>query len=137
MRLLGIDLGKVRIGVAVAETGLGLATPRPVLPASGTLARDADAIIGLARKEEADAVVVGVPGDPESNAMARVCAKLADLLRERGATVHTVDETLTSAAAEETLRSHGLTAAGVRKRVDSEAAALILERYMRSHEDPA
>ncbi|MCW5943662.1 MAG: Holliday junction resolvase RuvX [Fimbriimonadaceae bacterium] len=130
MRVLGVDFGGKRIGVAVGESDHRIATPRPTLAASGKLATDADALNALARREECGAVVVGVPlieGQPTS--MSRVCGQLADRLRERGWTVHTVDESLTSVGAEATMAEAGLKASQTRRRVDGEAAARILERF--------
>lgn len=128
MRVLGIDLGKRRIGVAVGESEVGVATPRPALTATGTLARDTDAVVRLAAAEGASVVVVGVPSSHDSP-MSRACARLAELLRERGLDARTVDETLTSVEAGDRLAQTGLKAAARRARIDSEAACLILERF--------
>jgi len=132
MRLLGVDLGKVRIGVAVGETEPRVVTPRPTLAASGTLRRDADALAQLAKKEEAEAVVVGLPIglDGQEDGMTKACRLLADLLRERGYAVHLVDETMSSVQAEASLLEAGLKASERRRKRDGEAASLILERFM-------
>ena len=133
MRLLGIDLGRRRIGIAVGETLLAVATPRPPLSASGKLDSDADAIVRLARQEQVDAVVVGVPELEDAGdcgRMQRACRELGGRLAERGVRVEFVDEAMTSVEAEAALRATGLTAAKRRVRRDGEAAARILERFM-------
>ena len=133
MRLLGIDFGRHRIGVAVAESILAIATPRQPLKASGKLDTDADAIARIAAAEEVNLVVVGVPemvdaGD--GGRMQRACRELGARLERRGLHVEYVDEALTSVEAETALRQTGLTAAKRKVRLDGEAAARILERYM-------
>lgn len=130
MRVVGIDLGKARIGVAVAETEPFVVSPRPALAATGTLARDADAVSVLARREEAGTVVVGLPlEDGVEGRMARVMRLFGGLLTERGLVVAYADETLTSVAAQSSLSEAGLKGSQVRRAKDSEAACLILERW--------
>ena len=133
MRVLGIDFGRLRIGVAVAETELAVATPRRPLKASGKLDTDADAIQRLAVSEEAEAVILGVPVMEQASdggRMQRVCRELGSRLEARGLRVEYVDEALTSVEAEAALRQTGLNAAKRKLRLDGEAAARILERYM-------
>jgi putative Holliday junction resolvase len=112
---------------------MGIATPRPPLAASGTLDKDADALAAFAKREEVDAVVIGIPvmeNAPDQGKQQRVCAMLADRLVSRGLTVHTVDESLTSIEAEDAMFVAGLKASERAKRRDGEAAARILERFM-------
>ncbi|MHB8636954.1 MAG: Holliday junction resolvase RuvX [Fimbriimonadaceae bacterium] len=133
MRLLGIDLGRRRIGVAVAESELEIATPRSPLRASGKLDSDADAIARIATAEAVAVVVVGVPEMEEADdggRMQRACRELGARLSARGLRVEFVDEAFTSVEADLALRQTGLTAAKRKARVDGEAAARILERYM-------
>lgn len=133
MRLLGIDFGRQRIGVAVGESILAIATPRQPLKASGKLDADADAIARIAAAEEVDVVVVGVPEMADAGdggRMQRACRELGVRLGRRGLRVEYVDEALTSLEAEAALRQTGLTAAKRKARLDGEAAARILERYM-------
>ncbi len=135
MRLLGVDLGTVRIGLAVAETEPFVAGPRPPLAASGTLKRDAGAIAALARREEADRVVLGLPlafsptGEREESRVSRAARLLARELEALGETVAFADEAFTSAAAEGAMRDAGLSIAESRRKVDGEAACRILETY--------
>lgn len=129
MRVLGVDLGRVRIGIAVGETEFRVATVRPSLDASGTLAMDALAIDALARREEVERIVVGQPLNEEDGRMARVCAMLADLLRQHGWLVDLVDESFTSVQAEAALAEVRAKGSQRRRARDGMAAALILERY--------
>ncbi len=137
MRLLGIDFGFKRIGIAVAESEVGIVTPRPPMDASGTLKRDAEAISLLAKREEVDAVVLGLPIEEsgEEGRMARICRTLAEHISGNGIVVHLVDESMTSVQADGALRQDGLKASQRRKLRDGEAAALILERYLDGEEE--
>ncbi|MGV3615600.1 MAG: Holliday junction resolvase RuvX [Fimbriimonas sp.] len=132
MRLLGIDFGFKRIGLAVAESEAGFATPRLPFAASGALKRDADALHQLARKEGADAIVLGYPlGDEgEAGRMARIVRTLKEHLEALGNQVHLVDESLSSVEAEGVMLEAGLKASERKKRRDGEAACRILERFM-------
>lgn len=134
MRVLGVDLGLKRIGLAVGEVEAAIATPRPVLQASGKLVDDALAIADLARQEEAERVIVGVPEGVEGSRSERAARLLADRLREAGLDVLLVDESLTSVEASAAMTEAGLSVAERRRRVDSEAACRILERYFEGHE---
>ncbi len=131
MRAVGVDFGQKRIGLAVGDLATGLASPRPTQPATGTLARDAEAIAALAKREEATAVVIGLPLDAEGQEtpMCRVCRLLGSRVEELGLQVSFVDETLTSQAAHADLERQGLTIAQTKRRLDSEAACRILERF--------
>lgn len=132
MRLLGIDFGFKRIGVAVGETSAGIASARPPITASGSLKKDANTIYLLAKNEQADLVVLGLPLEFESEEgrMSRICRILGGHIEELGVKVDYVDESLSSVQAETTLRQDDLKASQRRKLRDGEAARLILERYM-------
>lgn len=131
MRLLGIDFGGRHIGVAVAETDHKIATPRKNLVASGTLAKDAQAILQIFKKEEADRLVLGLPLDQNGETkMSKVCRLLGTQLEALGVAVSYVDESMTSQEAESLMLSAGLKGSQIRKSVDGEAACRILQRFM-------
>lgn len=126
MRLVGIDFGGRRIGVAVGESVPLATSARAPLNATGSLERDAKAIAEIVKKEMADGVVVGIPLNPlGSDRMERICRQLADRLMRAGMLVFTIDESLSTIESEVRL-------AGVskrRKRIDGESARVILERH--------
>ncbi len=129
-RALGIDLGKVRIGLAVGEGEVGVATPLKALQAVGTLAKDADQVARAAVEHGAKVCVLGLPlVDGEESKMAGVVRRFGTLLVERGLMVEYVDETMTSREADEALFEAGLKSSERKRLIDSEAAARILERY--------
>jgi len=132
MRLLGVDFGFKRIGLAVVDSDIKLPAPRPTLAASGKLKNDAQTLHELAKKEQANAIVIGLPVEPDGSEgrMARICRQLAGQIEALGTTVHFVDERLTSIEAEQNLFAEDLKASQRKKRLDSEAACLILERYL-------
>lgn len=131
MRVLGVDLGRKRIGLAVGESDFQLASPRPFLAASGSLDGDAQAISEVGRREDAACVVVGLAlnADGSPSAIANAGMKLAEHLRRLSWRVETVDEAMTSVEAEKALRQSDKTAAQRRKVRDGEAACRILERF--------
>ena len=128
--LLGFDFGERRLGVAVGETGSGLAHPLATIAAEATEARF-DAIARLVAEWRPTGFVVGLPRhrDAGEHAVARLAGKFARRLEARfGLRVAFVDETLTSAEAASRLR-----AAGARRGkgdLDAAAAALILQSYL-------
>lgn len=136
MRLLGVDFGFRRIGLAVMETEFGVTTPRPALAASGTLAKDATEIDRIAKQEKVDEIILGFPIEEDGNVgkMARVCQSVAEKLNALGNKVELVDERLSSVEAEKELRQSDLKASERRKLRDGEAARILLERYMEQRE---
>lgn len=129
MRVLGIDLGKVRIGVAVGETESQVSSPRKAIEAIGTLAKDADQVSRLAKDEQIEKIVVGVPYNPDDSRMASVCERFAVCLRELGWEVELIDESSTSFESDTAMLEAGVKASVRAKRVDSESAVRILERF--------
>lgn len=134
MRLIGVDFGFRRIGLAVADDDPFLPTPRPSLEASGTLAKDAAALASLARREGADQIVLGLPIEEsgEEGKMARIVRQLGERLEKEGIKVAFVDERYSSVRAEASMREAGLKGSERRKRKDGEAACLILESFVGS-----
>lgn len=130
MRVLAVDFGGKRIGVAVGETEFDIITPRPALVATGTLKSDAALISQAARIEDVDRIVLGVPVNDEDSRMERICRKLGELIAEQGWAVDLVDEAFTSEEADAELRTYGLKASERRKQRDGEAARLIYHRWM-------
>jgi putative Holliday junction resolvase len=131
LRLAAIDFGGTRIGRAVGDDTVNVASPRPPLTATGTLSKDAAALIEWAKQEEAVALVLGLPlqSDGGETKMSRVCRKLGELLAVH-IPVHMVDEWMTSHEAETAMVDAGLKGSQRRHASDGEAACRILERFM-------
>jgi len=132
MRVAAIDLGAVRVGLAVAdELGL-LAHPRPSLPGKDRKALLAQ-LAGLARDEGIERFLVGLPRrmDGSYGSAARSAQRFADeLAHASGVAVELVDERLTTVQAGARLREAGVSAARARARIDSAAAAVLLQSWL-------
>jgi putative holliday junction resolvase len=130
---LGVDVGDVRIGIAVSDADGVLASPlETVSRGPGDLAR----IAALARDHAVVEVVVGLPrslSGGEGPAAAKVrafAAELAEALAntvEPGVRVRLLDERLTTVSAERVLRERGRKGARRRQVVDQAAASVILQ----------
>lgn len=110
-RIIGIDYGTKRIGVAIGDTETRIAAPLKTLPGRGDTANDAASVAELAAEEEAVAVVVGLPismNDTESPQTKLTRKFAADLLRLSQKPVHLQDERLSSFAADETMQQAGI-----------------------------
>lgn len=138
-RVLGIDLGSRRIGVAVTDA-LGLtAQPVTTLPRHGGQ-RDLEAIGELVARYQAARVVVGLPVNPEpvgpaagpggGRAEAQARAFAERLQTALGLPVELCDEAFTTVEAEAVLLQADLSRARRRQVVDRVAAALILQRWL-------
>lgn len=132
MRLLGIDYGLKRVGLAVGDDGSGMAFPRPAIERTS-----ADALVTeigrMAAEESIGAVVLGLPlaMDGQDTDMTRQVRNLAKKIKAKtGLPVHLVDERLTSAEAQARLGEAGVSSRKMRGRLDSGAAAIILETYL-------
>ena len=137
MRTLGLDVGERRIGVAVSDPEGRLAVPLQVFERRGR--GDAAAIAELARREEAEQIVVGMPVslDGSFGPQAQETQAFVDALRaETVAEVVLYDERLSSAEADHHLRAAGLRGRAARERRDAIAASIILQSYLDSRRNP-
>lgn len=129
MVIIALDIGDARIGVAVSDELELIATPRAMIRRK-TTAGALDAIAQEIARAEAQLVVVGLPVsfDGQLHAQARATQAFAEKLRRRlSVPLIFADETLSSVRAEERLRQAGVRPERLRERIDSEAAAIILE----------
>ena len=132
LRLMGLDVGERRIGVAVSDP-LGL-TAQPVLTLVRSNRRqDLKSLIRIIRKYGCKEIVVGNPlymsGDQSPQA-ARVQAFAGLLQEETGLAVHLWDERLTTTEAHRHLYAAGVAGPEHRSVVDQVAAVLILQGFL-------
>ena len=132
-RVLGLDLGSKRIGVAVSDRSGLIATPFSVLQRSGSERRDHEAIAKLVIEEECARIVVGLPlsldgsvGRAAKSAIAEV-GRLATVV---SVPVETYDERLTTVSAERALMEAKMRADARRRVVDKVAAAVMLQSWI-------
>jgi len=124
--VMAFDFGLRRIGVAVGNRLLKQAQPLTVIDAATNAARFS-AIAALIRDWEPEAVVVGLPLHPDGaeHEMSVRCRRFANQIHGRfGLPATLVDERYTSAVLN----------AARGERIDSEAAALILQQYFDQHD---
>ena len=131
MRVLGLDVGDRRIGLALSDplgilaSGLGALERRD-------LERDIQAILALVEEKQVERIVVGLPKrlDGSLGEQARKVQELASSLSEVSPVpVEYWDERLSTVAAQELLRQAGAKKAS-RGRVDAAAASVILQGYL-------
>lgn len=152
-RVVAVDLGSARVGIAVSDTGRRLASPREVLTRSGDAAADRAAIVRIVEEVGATTLVVGVPVGLDGRLGPAATAALAEAeelrtgLGRLGVEVVTVDERLSTVEAHrhrvEALRARdqarrggrggrtGTPARGRRRPVvDDAAAAVFLQSWL-------
>lgn len=133
MRVLGLDLGSKRIGVAVSDRTGTIASPLQVVQRSGSARRDHELIARLVRDEEAEAVVVGLPlhmNGTEGAAAQAARKEAAALATVVGVPVHTWDERRSTVTADQAMMQAGLRADERRRHVDKIAAAVLLQGWL-------
>jgi len=135
MRVLGIDLGSRRLGLALSDPEATIAYPLSVLERQGTK-RDLVALAALIREHSVERVVVGLPihldghSGPEAEAAKRFAEVLA---RATDLEVDLIDERWTTVEAERALREMGMSGKRGRQRkqhVDAVAASILLRTYL-------
>ncbi len=133
MRVLAVDWGERRIGLAVSDPQEIIASGLPTLVVDG-LEAAVRGVMRVAQEVEAERVVVGMPlrMDGGRGEAAMAAQRFADRLGEICAVpVDTYDERFTSALSERRLREAGLRTTGrARVRVDQGAAVALLESYL-------
>jgi putative Holliday junction resolvase len=131
-RVLAIDYGKRRVGLALSDPTRTLATGLPTLERRPGQSL-ADAIAAIVLEREAAEVVVGLPLNMSGTAGARAeeVRRFADEIAQRiSIPVHLWDERLSTVRAQRVLRDAGVDARAGKARVDRMAAVLILQNYL-------
>lgn len=133
VRALGVDPGTKRIGLAVSDLTGTIASPLLVVQRSKSPRHDLTEIARIARTEEAEVIVVGLPINMDGSL--GPAAKAATLFAERLATVAGVpvelhDERRTTVTADRAMLAAGLNAIERRQRVDKVAAAVMLQSWL-------
>lgn len=121
MRILGIDYGTKRVGLAISDVEEKIAFPLGVMPNSPSLVRE---LILLIAEKEIGRIVIGesLKGDGRENAlMEEVHIFVKKLIEAHPIEVAFMNESLTTIEARRV---------SVESRVDAQAATLILQRYL-------
>lgn len=132
MRILGLDVGSKRIGVAISDelgfTAQGIETLSCKSPED-----DAAAIAELAEKHNVEAIVVGIPYNmdgSEGPQAEKVRATMERIKQRAKIPVHEWDERLSTVAAERVLLEADMSRSKRRKVIDKVAAVIILQGYL-------
>ena len=137
MRVLGLDIGEKRIGVAVADTTTGLAMPLRVMNAQEVI-DNAQPWRTLVRDNEPDLLVCGLPKTMRGTT-GRQAARIRELAeriaQNCGVPLEFADERLSSAEAKRVLRAQGLSEREMRGKIDSVAASLFLETWLAANSE--
>ncbi len=132
MSVLALDYGTKRIGLAVSDPTLALARPLPfvdALPFVKVVAR----LKEIAKAEKVHLLVVGLPRNLDGSygeTARNVQAFVAQLRRSLTTPVETFDERLSTVQASRQLHEAGRDSRAQRSRIDSVAAAVILQAYL-------
>jgi putative holliday junction resolvase len=132
-RVLALDVGTRRLGVAVSDPTGTVASPLATVPRRSP-AEDARAIAAVADEQAATTVVVGLPvtlagrEGPAAAAVRAYLAELAELLP--GLAFELVDERLSTVAAERALVGGGVRRQARRQVVDQVAASVFLQTWL-------
>lgn len=129
-QFLGLDVGTVRIGVAVADSSVWVAVPHSTIIVDG---HETEEILRMALIQEISTIVVGYPRNQSGDATAqtRMVEVFVESLKDLDASIVYQDESLTSVMAEQRLKARNRPYD--KADIDSEAAAIILQDYLEQH----
>lgn len=133
-RIMGIDYGDARTGVAMSDLLCSIVGSTAVVPSRNTEKAIAD-IVRIAKENEVGKIVVGLPRnmDGSEGPRAELCRQFADRLREAtGLETVMWDERRTTVEAHNILSQHNYHGQKRKNTVDAVAASLILEGYLNS-----
>lgn len=133
MRVLGIDLGSKRIGLALSDTGGVLATPHSVIIRAKRRDEDHRKISDIVEEWEVQRIVVGLPLSLDGSvgkAAAGAITEAKQLGVVTGVPTETYDERLTTVSAHQILREQGVAGPDRKHVVDKVAAAVLLQAWL-------
>ncbi|MEG1581906.1 MAG: Holliday junction resolvase RuvX [Clostridia bacterium] len=134
MRKIGLDIGKVRIGVAHSDTMGIIATSTEVFTRK-FLKADVSYVVRLAKEKEADTIVVGLPlkmDGSEGQSVQMVKEFVEELARQTDIKVVLQDERLSTVSAQRILIDSNVRRDKRKDVVDKVAATIILQAYLDS-----
>ena len=135
-RVLGVDLGSRRIGIALSDDDRRVASALTVLPRGGSHAEDHIGLARIVAETGASLVVVGLPvslNGGEGPAAAAVRSEVSELAPVVAVPVQYADERYTTVVAHQALAAGGRRPAARRAVVDKVAAAAILQTWLDRH----
>jgi putative Holliday junction resolvase len=134
IRILGIDPGARRVGLAIADSSLGIATGFGVIEYGGK-ERFIEKIGSIAGEEDISLIVMGLPMNMNGSEgeAAKKSRRLAEIIKEKlNIEVELVDERLTTHQAIKQVHETGGKTGADKGRIDMLSAILILQSYLDS-----
>jgi putative Holliday junction resolvase len=138
MKIVALDYGQKKVGVAVSDAGGSMAFPRCTLRRGEIKAAFFAELLALLEREQAEAVLVGLPlhvDGAECLATRQARNFMASLKRRSPLPVYWINEVLSSCEAESDLREVGLSLERAREVVDQQAAVRILQSFLSQPEE--
>ena len=133
-RLLALDIGERRIGVALSDPMHIIASPHSIIDRKIT-PDYMDEIQKLISEQEVEALVIGLPLTLRNNVSQqtqKVQLIIKELNTELALPIHTVDERLSSVSAENALKLKGVKTGHNKGEIDKTAAAIFLQEFLDS-----
>lgn len=135
MKVLALDYGTKRIGVAISDGTGTLASPRPYIPTMAFMKIKA-ALRDLLEKESIAQIIIGMPRNMDGSygPSAELVREFVEKLKSGGITtpIQMIDERLTTVQASRQLHDAGRNTRQQRELVDSVSAAVLLQSYLDS-----
>ena len=135
MRVIGIDLGSKRIGIALSDSDLTVATPLDVIERSGNVESDHIAILKITDEWEVKRIIVGLPISLDGTLGASAQSVIDEINRLGNLTdipIETHDERFTTVTAEQILLQQNVKRDKKKRVIDKVAAAIILQGWIDS-----
>ena len=135
MKILGIDHGNVRIGIAISDESGSFARPLTIIPHVSRL-HDAEKVCKLCEEHGCEMIIVGIPYDsdggdgPRARSVLRFVAQLKSICR---IPVITWDESYSTKNVIATSLQMKESRSSRRQALDDKAAAMILQSYLDHH----
>jgi putative Holliday junction resolvase len=134
MRVLGIDYGKKRIGLAISSKVVTMALPLETIEHKGPIAKAAQLIFEkILHLKDIEEIALGWPLYMDGT-LSPLCHEVLELKKNLellfAKPIHLIDERLTSRIAEESLKSHGFSRKERKGHLDQAAAVGILHTFL-------
>lgn len=132
MRIMALDIGEVRVGIAISDPSERVASPVTVLP-SAEVKSCAKSFMRVLEDWEPELLVSGLPytlSGEEGPQAARIRAFAAEVSKRTGIPVEFSDERLSSTEAKRSLREKGMSEREMRGKIDMIAASIFLQSWL-------
>ena len=134
-RIMAIDWGERRIGIALSDETRTIASPHTFLKRGGSLDKDLDRIVNISEENEVDHIIIGLPKrlDGTMGLAAEGVLQVVEKVQGKiSIPIDTWDERLSTAEAEKALIGGDVSRGKRKQKIDQVAAALFLQAYLDS-----